>query len=59
MTMLSTRGWTYLLRSKRRNSMVAKRADSIYVPGRSKSWLKVKSAGREQMNKRIESWGHR
>jgi bifunctional non-homologous end joining protein LigD len=40
--------------------MVAKRADSLYVPGRSKDWLKVKTrAGREQMNKRIETWGHR
>jgi bifunctional non-homologous end joining protein LigD len=39
--------------------MVAKRADSLYVPGRSKEWLKVKTrAGREEMKKRIETWGH-
>ena len=48
------------LEAQQLEGMVAKRADSIYVPGRSKSWLKVKThAGREQMNKRIESWGHR
>jgi bifunctional non-homologous end joining protein LigD len=40
--------------------MVAKRADSVYVPGRSKEWLKIKTrVGIEQMRKRIESWGHR
>ena len=39
--------------------MVAKRADSLYVPGRSKDWLKVKTrAGMEDMKKRIETWGH-
>jgi len=40
--------------------MVAKRAESFYVPGRSKDWLKVKTrTGIAQMQKRIESWGHR
>lgn len=40
--------------------MVAKRADSLYVPGRSKEWLKVKTrVGIEQMRRRIETWGHR
>jgi bifunctional non-homologous end joining protein LigD len=39
--------------------MVAKRDDSLYIPGRSKDWLKVKTrAGIEQMRKRIETWGH-
>lgn len=39
--------------------MVAKRADSSYLPGRSRDWLKIKTrAGREVMQKRIESWGH-
>jgi bifunctional non-homologous end joining protein LigD len=48
------------LEAQQLEGMVAKRADSMYVPGRSKDWLKVKTrAGREQMNKRIESWGHR
>jgi bifunctional non-homologous end joining protein LigD len=48
------------LEAQQLEGMVAKRADSWYVFGRSKDWLKVKTrAGREQMNKRIESWGHR
>jgi bifunctional non-homologous end joining protein LigD len=38
--------------------MVAKRKDSVYAFARSKSWLKIKtSAGREEMQKRIENWG--
>ena len=40
--------------------MVAKRADILYVSGRSKHWLKVKTrVGIEQMQSRIESWGPR
>jgi bifunctional non-homologous end joining protein LigD len=40
--------------------MVAKRAASVYITGRSKEWLKVKTwVGLEQMRRRIESWGHR
>jgi bifunctional non-homologous end joining protein LigD len=40
--------------------MVAKRADSLYVPGRSRDWQKVKTrVGKEVMSRRIESWGHR
>ena len=40
--------------------MVAKRSASLYVSGRSKDWLKVKTrAGRETMTRRIETWGHR
>ena len=39
--------------------MVGKRADSFYISGRSKDWLKVKTRfGAEQMKQRIESWGH-
>jgi bifunctional non-homologous end joining protein LigD len=47
------------LEAQQLEGMVAKRADSLYVSGRSKDWLKVKTrAGREQMTKRIETWGH-
>ena len=38
--------------------IVAKRADSLYVGGRTKDWLKVKTrSGTEAMRKRIETWG--
>ena len=48
------------LDAKQLEGMVAKRADSVYVEGRSKDWLKVKTrAGVAQMQRRIESWGHR
>ena len=48
------------LEAKQLEGMVAKRADSLYVSGRSKDWLKVKTrVGIEQMQRRIESWGHR
>jgi hypothetical protein len=48
------------LEAQQLEGMVAKRADSLYVPGRSKEWLKVKArVGSEQMRRRIESWGHR
>jgi bifunctional non-homologous end joining protein LigD len=48
------------LEAQQLEGMVGKRADSLYVPGRSKEWLKVKTrAGMAQMQKRIESWGHR
>jgi bifunctional non-homologous end joining protein LigD len=47
------------LEAQQLEGMVAKRADSLYVPGRSKDWLKVKTrAGMDQMRKRIETWGH-
>lgn len=37
--------------------MVAKRADSAYVGGRTRAWLKIKTtAGREEMRKRSEVW---
>jgi len=37
--------------------MVAKRADSLYVGGRTRAWLKIKTfAGREEMRKRSEAW---
>ncbi len=39
--------------------IVAKRADSLYVAGRSKDWLKVKTmVVKEVVAKRIECWGH-
>jgi bifunctional non-homologous end joining protein LigD len=48
------------LETQQLEGMVAKRADSLYVSGRSKDWLKVKTrVGIEQMRSRIESWGHR
>lgn len=38
--------------------MVAKRSDSLYLPGRTKLWLKIKTlAGRAEMKKRSETWG--
>jgi bifunctional non-homologous end joining protein LigD len=48
------------LEAQQLEGLVAKRADSLYVSGRSKDWLKVKTrAGREAMTKRIETWGNR
>jgi hypothetical protein len=48
------------LEAQQLEGMVAKRADSLYVSGRSKDWLKVKTrAGRKAMTKRIETWAHR
>jgi bifunctional non-homologous end joining protein LigD len=39
--------------------MIAKKADSAYVGGRTKSWVKIKTrAGKELIQKRIETWGH-
>jgi bifunctional non-homologous end joining protein LigD len=47
------------LEAQKLEGMVAKRADSLYIPGRSNSWLKVKTnAGKSVMKKRIETWGH-
>lgn len=38
--------------------IVGKRADSRYVGGRTKEWLKIKTrAGTEAMKKRVETWG--
>jgi bifunctional non-homologous end joining protein LigD len=37
--------------------MVAKRIDSKYVGGRTRDWLKIKTAaGKEEMRMRIETW---
>ena len=37
--------------------MVAKRWDSVYVSGRTRAWLKVKTrAGKKEMEKRAEAW---
>jgi bifunctional non-homologous end joining protein LigD len=39
--------------------MVAKRCDSVYGGGRTRAWLKVKTAtGKEEMLRRSETWGH-
>jgi bifunctional non-homologous end joining protein LigD len=47
------------LEAQQFEGMVAKRADSLYLQGRSKEWQKVKTrAGIELMRKRIETWGH-
>lgn len=45
------------LEKKELEGMVAKRADSVYVSGRTRAWLKIKTiAGREEMRKRSEAW---
>jgi ATP-dependent DNA ligase len=37
--------------------VVVKRTESLYVGGRTRAWLKIKtSAGREEMSKRSEAW---
>jgi bifunctional non-homologous end joining protein LigD len=48
------------LEAQQLEGMVAKRVESLYIEGRSKDWLKVKTrVGIAQMQRRIESWGHR
>ena len=38
--------------------IVGKKADSRYVGGRTKEWVKIKTrAGKEVMRKRVETWG--
>ena len=45
------------LEKRKLEGMVAKRADSYYVGGRTRDWLKIKTtAGREEMRKRSEAW---
>jgi bifunctional non-homologous end joining protein LigD len=40
--------------------MIAKKADSLYAGGRTKDWLKINTrAGKELIQKRIETWGHK
>ena len=47
------------LEKRKLEGMVAKRADSLYVGGRTRAWLKIKTkAGREEMHIRSETWGH-
>lgn len=47
------------LEKRKLQGMVAKRADSLYVGGRTRAWLKIKTeAGREEMRIRSETWGH-
>jgi bifunctional non-homologous end joining protein LigD len=46
------------LEKKQLEGMVAKRADSLYVGGRTRARLKIKTdAGRDEMRKRSEAWG--
>ncbi|MGI8835960.1 MAG: hypothetical protein ACR2H4_04910 [Pyrinomonadaceae bacterium] len=45
------------LEKRRLEGMVAKRSDSLYVSGRTRAWLKIKTAaGREEMRKRSAAW---
>jgi bifunctional non-homologous end joining protein LigD len=45
------------LEKRELEGIVAKRADSFYVGGRIRAWLKIKTrAGREEMRKRSEAW---
>jgi bifunctional non-homologous end joining protein LigD len=38
--------------------IVAKKSDSLYVGGRTKNWLKIKTmASKAEMKKRVETWG--
>ena len=47
------------LEKRKLEGMVAKRANSLYVGGRTRAWLKIKTkAGREEMQIRSETWGH-
>jgi len=47
------------LEKRKLEGMIAKRTDSLYVGGRTRAWLKVKTkAGREEMRVRSETWGH-
>lgn len=47
------------LEKRKLEGMVAKRSDSLYVGGRTRAWLKVKTkAGKEEMRVRSETWGH-
>jgi ATP-dependent DNA ligase len=37
--------------------MIAKKLDSLYVGGRTRAWLKIKTAaGKEEMQRRQEEW---
>ena len=45
------------LEKRELEGMVAKRANSLYVGGRTRAWLKIKrGAGRDEMVKRAEAW---
>lgn len=47
------------LEKRHLEGMVAKRVDNLYVGGRTRTWLKIKTkAGREEMRTRSETWGH-
>lgn len=45
------------LEKRQLEGMVAKRCDSVYVSGRTRAWLKIKTrAGRDEMRTRSEVW---
>jgi bifunctional non-homologous end joining protein LigD len=45
------------LERRQLEGMVAKRCDSVYVSGRTRAWLKIKTrAGRDEISKRSEVW---
>lgn len=45
------------LEKRKLEGMIAKRADSLYVGGRTRAWLKIKTtAGTEEMRRRSEAW---
>lgn len=45
------------LEQRELEGMVAKRIDSKHVGGRTRDWLKIKTAaGKEEMRRRIETW---
>lgn len=47
------------LMKRKLEGMVAKRSDSVYVSGRTRAWLKIKTkAGRGEMRIRSGTWGH-
>ncbi len=46
------------LERRQLEGMVAKRCDGVYIGGRTRAWLKIKtSVGREEMRKRSKAWG--
>jgi bifunctional non-homologous end joining protein LigD len=45
------------LERRQLEGMVAKRCDSVYVSGRTRTWLKIKTrAVRDEMRKRSKAW---
>ena len=57
-----TDGWDLFraLKAQQLEGMLAKKIDSIYVAGRSRNWLKIKTEfGREEQQRRSEAWDNR